>query len=150
MTCCWLDSMLEHCRLVGTMLALTQVAQFTGCQATFSSFKLFLTNRTVQRPKSALQTYGSPHPTPNATRSFSDTIKTVVTIAIVMRLIPQNHVSRNSMRRNRGPASYLFITASRCASSPRASIAPVSSSIASNAGLHRAPFGVEDIWKGNR
>jgi hypothetical protein len=52
------------------------------------------------------------------------------------------------MRRNGGLVSYLFITASRCASSPLASIAPESSSIANNAGLHSAPFGVEDIGKG--
>jgi hypothetical protein len=118
------------------------------CQAILSSLKLFLTNRTVQSPNKPAHRYGTPHPTPKAMLSSNATIKIVVTMAIIIKLMPQNHVSRNSMRLNGGLASYLFITASRCAISPRASIAPVSSSIASNAGLQRAPFGVEDMSKG--
>ena len=120
------------------------------CQAILSSVKFLFTNRTVQSPNNVDQRYGTPHPTPKAILSSNATIKIVVTIAIIMRLMPQNHVSRNNMRLKGGLASYLFITASRCASSPRASIAPVSSSIASNAGLHIAPFGVEDMSKGKR
>jgi hypothetical protein len=101
-------------------------------------------------PNNVDQRYGTPHPTPKAILSSNATIKIVVTIATIKRLMPQDHVSRNNMRLKGGLASYLVITASRCASSPRASIAPVSSSIASNAGLHIAPFGVDYMSKGKR
>lgn len=113
-----------------------------------SSFKLALTKTVDTRTNMVTKIYGKPHPTPKATFSSSEKISIVVMIAITMQPTPQNQLNLSIIFRNKGLDSYRFMTASRAASSPLASIEAESSMMARSAGRKEAPLGVDDISKG--